>query len=322
MATNVNVYVPNQGEKEALRAIIKSKALVLFLYKNAVIGEGALVFESLTEWTEGGGGTYARKELSIDLVEDAVAASKWFLTTNALGRAEGQYNNAILSWGFNAVDVAYGASVNGVGAFSWVLPFDGGSKEIKVGDTIKGGTSGATGLVTAVCLLSGTWGAGTAAGYLDIMTKTGTFQNDENIFVKGEIATLVAAPTAAGDVYSIGDLFRITSLGEGAVGVVLTLVGGDNSAVATVGVAPAAGGRNYAVGAGKVTAKLTGGGNDALTVEVATLATAPYAVSNTGATGDAHKRLMEIWPFTTPLAIASDGQVATWDMKLALATGV
>ena len=26
--------------------------------------------------------------------------------------------------------------------------------------------------------------------------------------------------------------------------------------------------------------------------------------------------------FTTPLAIASDGQVATWDMKLALATGV
>ena len=87
MATNVSVYVPNQGEKEALRAIIKSKALVLFLYKNPVMGEGTVVFEHLTEWTEGGGGTYARKELSIDIVEDAVAAAKWFLTTNALGRA-------------------------------------------------------------------------------------------------------------------------------------------------------------------------------------------------------------------------------------------
>jgi len=83
MATNVNVYVPNQGEKEALRAIIKSKALVLFLYKNAVIGEGALVFESLTEWTEGGGGTYARKELSIDLVEDAVAVRNHLLAATA-----------------------------------------------------------------------------------------------------------------------------------------------------------------------------------------------------------------------------------------------
>ena len=321
MATNVTIYVPNEGEKEALRAILKTKALVLFLYKNAVIGEGATVFESLTEWPSDGGRAYVRKELSIDLVENSVAADKWFLTTNALGRAEGQYSNAVLSWNFNAIDVADGASVYGVGAFSWFLPFDAGSKEIKVGDTVKGATSGATGLVTGVCLISGSWAAGTAAGYLDIKSKTGTFQNDENIYVAGEIATLVAAPTAAGDIYSVGDLFKITTGGEGAVGVVLSLTGGDNTPVATIGVVPAAGGRNYTVGAGKVTAKLTGGGNDALTVEVATLATAAYAVTNTGGTADALKRLMAIWPFSTPLSIAADGQAATWDMKMALATG-
>jgi hypothetical protein len=316
MATNVSVYVPNQGEKEALRAIIKSKALVLFLYKNPVMGEGTVVFEHLTEWTEGGGGTYARKELSIDIVEDAVAAAKWFLTTNALGRAEGQYNNAVLSWNFNAVDVAYGASVHGVGAFSWVLPFDAGAIEIKVGDKIKGVTSGATGIVTSVCLISGSWGAGTAAGYLDIMTKTGTFQNDENITIVGAIAT-GSIGNAPGDGYAVGDIFAVVQAGaSGGKGVVTTVNAG-----AVTGFVIVDPGTGYTVGDNKATAKITGAGDDAFTFDVDTLAVTVYAVTNTSATADAHKRLMEFWPFTTPLPIASDGQTATWDMKLALATG-
>lgn len=317
MATNVNIYVPNQGEKEALRAILKTKALVMFLYKNAVIGEGATLFESLTEWPADGGRAYARKELSIDLVEDAVAAAKWFLTTNSLGRAEGQYNNAVLSWAFNAVDVADGASVYGVGAFSWMLPFDGGAIEIKVGDKIKGATSGATGIVTGVCLTSGAWGAGTAAGVLDIMTKTGTFQDGENITIVGAIAT-VAVGAAPGTGYAVGDIFGITQAGAAGAKLVVATIGGGG---AVTGVVVVNGGHDFTVANALPTVKLTGGGDNALTINISTLAATVYAVTNTGATADAHKRLMAIWPFSTPLAIASDGQAATWDMKMALATG-
>jgi hypothetical protein len=315
MATNVNIYVPNQGEKEALRAILKTKALVLGLYKNAVIGEGATLFDSLTEWTAGGGRAYARKELTVDLVEDAVAASTWFLTTNALGRAEGQYNNAVLSWAFNAVDVADAASVYGVFAFSWVLPFDAGATEVKVGDKIKGVTSGATGIVTGVCVISGTWGAGTAAGQLDIITKTGTFQDGENITIVGGINATSLGVGGTG--YAVGDMFTINQAGaSGGKGIVLTVNAGVVLTFAII--AP---GTGYTVADGKTTTKITGGGDDALTVDVDSLAATVYAVTNTGATADAHKRLMAIWPFSSPLAITADGQAATWDMKMALATG-
>jgi hypothetical protein len=314
MATNVSVYVPNQGEKEALRAIIKTKALVLGLYKNPVIGEGPVIFENLTEWPDGG--SYARKELTIDLVEDAVAAAKWFLATNALGRAEGQYNNAVLSWNFNAVDVARAASVYGVFAFSWVLPFDAGAIEIRVGDKIKGATSEATGIVTGVCLISGAWADGDAAGYLDIMTKTGTFQNGENITIAGAIAS-GSIGNAPGSGYAVGDMFSIIQEGaSGGKGVVTT-----EDAGAITGFVIVDPGTGYTVGNNKATEKITGAGDDAFTLVVDTLAATAYAVSNTGGTADAHKRLMSFWPFTSPLPIASDGQAATWDMKLALATG-
>jgi len=321
MATNVNVYAPNVGEIEALKAVLLTEGLVLGLYKAQIIPDGNTVIGTLTEMPTGSSRAYVEKELSTDIVEDALTASKWYVSVNSQGKAEGAYHNAALSWAFNGYDVADGNTVYGVFAYTWVLPFDAGSKEIKVGDTVKGATSAATGIVTGVCVQSGSWGAGTAAGYLNIKTKTGTFQNDENIYVVGEIATLVAAPTAAGDTYSVGDLFRLTSGDGRAVGVVLTLTGGDNSPVATIGTVPGYGGRGYAVGTGKVTAKITGGGNDALTVEIATLATAAYAVANTGTNGDALKKLMAVWAFAAGIAITTDGQTLTWDMKLALSSG-
>jgi hypothetical protein len=321
MATNLSVYVPNEGEKEALKAILQTEALVVGLYKTAIIPDGNTTFLTLTEMPTGGGRGYVAKELTNDLVEAALAANKWFIYTNALGKGEGAYHNAPLSWSFNAVDVADVNTVYGVFAYTWVLPFDNGSKEIKVGDTVQA-TGGATGIVTGVCVQSGTWAAGTAAGYLNIKTKTGTFADGEDIWVKGEISVLVAAPTVAGDTYSVGDTFKIVQTGaDGAVGVVLSLTGGDNSPVATIGVNPGAGGRNYTVGAGKVTAKLNGGGNDALTVEIAALATAAYAKTNTGATADAHKKLMAVWPHATGTLIDTEGQAITFDLKMALATG-
>jgi hypothetical protein len=321
MATNLSVYIPNVGEKEALRAILLNEPLVVGLYKVAVIPDGNTVFTTLTEMPTGGGRAYAPKELTNTIVEDAQAADKWFLYTNSTGKGEGDYSNTPLSWTFNALDLADGNTVYGVFAYTWVLPFNQGSKEIKVGDTVEA-TSGATGIVTAVCLQSGTWEAGTAAGVLNIKTKTGTFTNGEDIWVKGEIATLVAAPTAAGNTYSVGDTFKIVQTGaDGAVGVVISLTGGDNSPVATIGVNPGSGGRNYTTGAGKATAKLNGDGNDALTVEIASLSTAAYAKTNTGATADATQKLMAVWPYATGIPITLNGQTITFDLKMALATG-
>jgi hypothetical protein len=321
MATNVSVYVPNEGEIEALKSIIQNDALVLGLYKVGVSADGSMGVATLSELTTGGGRGYAPIVLTNDLLRTLRTASKWFLSTNALGKAEAAYNDVPLVWTMTAADVADVSTAYGVFAYTWVLPFDAGAKEIKVGDTIKGGTSGALGTVTAVCVESGTWAAGTAAGYLNIKTKTGTFQDNENIYVQGEVATFVAAPTVAGDTYSIGDLFRLTSGDGKAMGVVLSLTGGDNTPVATIGTVPGYGGRDYTVGAGKVTAKLSGGGNDALTVEIASLATAAYAVTNTGLTADATKKLMAVWPFASGVAITTVGQTITWDMKLALASG-
>lgn len=323
MATNVSIYCPNEGEKEALRAFLQNNALVLGIYRNQVVPSGSTRLSDLTELTTGGGRGYARKELTNEMLATLRTASKWFITLNSLDKAEGQYDTGALTWTFNAVDVADAYTAYGVFAFTWVVPFDAGATEIKVGDTIKGGTSAATGIVTQVTVESGTWAAGTAAGYLNIKTKTGTWVNDENIYVQGQIATFVAAPTAAGDLYSVGDTFKIVQTGaDGGVGFVLTLTGGDNTPVATIGVNPGDGGRNYTIGAGKVTAKLTGGGNDALTVEIATLSTAAYAVTNTGVTADAHQRLMAVWALSSGEAIDTNGQTITADVKISMSTAL
>jgi len=46
-----------------------------------------------------------------------------------------------------------------------ILKFDSGSVEPVAGETLTGATSAATGTVSEVELVSGTWAAGTAAGY-------------------------------------------------------------------------------------------------------------------------------------------------------------
>ena len=98
------------------------------------------------------------------------------------------------------------------------------------------------------------------------------------------------------------------------MGVVLTV---DAGAVLTVGTVPAAGGRNYAVGTGKATAKLTGGGDDALTVAVATWKTAAYAAI----AGDSSKKLMFVEALTTPIPITALGQTVSYTPKFTMSTG-
>ncbi|MBP2230825.1 hypothetical protein J2847_004134 [Azospirillum agricola] len=78
----------------------------------------------------------------------------------------------------------------------WVLPFTTGAGAITEGQTVTGAASGATGeaLIAAV-IESGTYGAGSAAGYLVLTAVTGTFQNGEALKVGG-VTKATAADTA------------------------------------------------------------------------------------------------------------------------------
>jgi len=80
-----------------------------------------------------------------------------------------------------------------------LLAFDTGTSEISAGDTITGDSSGKTAEATSVTVTSGTWSAGSAAGYISIKNNTGTWTNNENITVLGSNKALVngaSEPTA------------------------------------------------------------------------------------------------------------------------------
>ena len=77
------------------------------------------------------------------------------------------------------------------------LQFNTGTGEIFEGNTIVGQTSGATAVVTRVAVSSGTWVAGTAAGYINFASVTGNFSAGENIRVGGVPKALAVAVQAA-----------------------------------------------------------------------------------------------------------------------------
>ena len=77
------------------------------------------------------------------------------------------------------------------------LQFDTGSAQIYEGNTIVGQTSGATAVVTRVAVSSGTWGANTAAGYINFASVTGTFTAGENIRVSGSTKAHAVGAQAA-----------------------------------------------------------------------------------------------------------------------------
>ena len=59
--------------------------------------------------------------------------------------------------------------------------FNTGSVALTVGQTVTGTSSGATGTIVAVVVSSGSWGAGTAAGYLVIRSGDYNFMTNENV---------------------------------------------------------------------------------------------------------------------------------------------
>jgi hypothetical protein len=78
-------------------------------------------------------------------------------------------------------EIDFGASNTKVYIAPCRIGFDSGSTEPKIHDKIRGVTSGATGIVRAVELTSGSWAGGDGAGYIYFRKVTGTFQDDENI---------------------------------------------------------------------------------------------------------------------------------------------
>lgn len=63
------------------------------------------------------------------------------------------------------------------------LLFDAGSTEIVAGNTITGGTSGATATVDRVMVASGLWASSNATGLLVVSSVSGTFQDGEDLEV-------------------------------------------------------------------------------------------------------------------------------------------
>jgi hypothetical protein len=314
----VSVYIVNEGEKEALKAVLLQGGLVVGLYKNQIIPDGNTIFASLEEMPTGGGRGYAPVVLTNDMKEGVAAADWWTMLVNAFGKAEGVYDDAALEWTFLAPDVADVNTVYGAFGYTLVLAFTAGLQPIKVGDVLRQGAVCAE--VTGVNLTSGSWAAGTAAGNLYLKRQSGTFVAGATLVdvskptATSEIKVLTAAPVAAGTGYAVGDLFAIGT-GTGGVGRVTAVTGGVVTAVELL-----TGGKDYTV-ATHATTKISGTGDNVLTVAVASLYTSGPAVTIATIAGDSSKKLIFVETLTTSILVEILGQKISYQPKLTMSTG-
>lgn len=319
----MSIYIPNESEKESLKAILLQEGIVLGLYKNQIIPDGNTVFATLEEMPTGGGRGYAPFVLTNDVKESAVAvADMWAMSINASGKAEAAFDDAAQEWTFLAPDVADVNTIYGVFGYTLVLPFTAGLQPIKVGDVVRQGAVCAE--VTGVNLTSGSWALGTAAGNLYLKRQSGTFVVGATLVDVSrstqttEIKVLTAAPVVGGTGYAVGDLFVIADIagaGTGGVGRVTAVTGGVVTAVELI-----TGGNGYTV-ATRTTVKISGAGDNALTVGVASLYTAGPAVAVATLAGDSNKKLVFVEALTTPIAVTVLGQKVSYQPKLTMSTG-
>lgn len=105
-------------------------------------------------------------------------------------RGVAYYNGYVYAWRDNVGATMLGmykSSASGWTAVPYYAQFNFavGTSEIFPGDTIVGHTSGATALIKAVVVQSGTWAGGDAAGYAIFTNMTGTPVLNERIYVGG-----------------------------------------------------------------------------------------------------------------------------------------
>jgi hypothetical protein len=113
----------------------------------------------------------------------------------------------------------------------------------------------------------------------------------------------------------VGDLFTIGT-GTGGVGRVTGIsTGGIVTAVELL-----SGGKDYTV-ATHATAKISGAGDNALTVAVASLHTAGPAVAIATLAGDSSKKLMFVESLTTSIPVIQLGQKISYTPTLTMSTG-
>ena len=113
------------------------------------------------------------------------------------------FNDVVYAWRNNAGATAaaiYKSSASGWTAVALgreVAFTSGGTYVIAEGNTITGATSAATAVITRVVLSSGSWAAGTAAGYLVFATDTGAFQAENlNVGANLNVATIAGDASA------------------------------------------------------------------------------------------------------------------------------
>lgn len=111
----------------------------------------------------------------------------------------------------HAGDITYGYAVEGsnrlVANFSSV-----GTTPIAVGNTVTGGTSGATGVVTRIAITSGSWATNNAVGQVWIYSTGGTFVSGDALLVSGVSRAIIGA-SAFQPVGSITNGFEASNIG-------------------------------------------------------------------------------------------------------------
>jgi hypothetical protein len=317
----MSIYVPNSGEKEALKAILQQQALIVGLFKAAIVPDGSTIFATLSEMTAGGAGYgYAPVALTNDVLESATpTAAKWTIITNSAGKAEAVYGATAIEWTFLAPDVALLETCYGVYYATLVLPFTAGVYPIKPGDVLRQAAVCAE--VTGVNVTSGSFALGTAAGNIYLKRQSGVFLAGatlvgvSNPTLATQIKVLATAPVAGGTGYAVGDLFSI-STGTGGVGRVTAVTGGVVTAVELL-----AGGSGYAV-ATAATVAISGAGANDLTVGITSLyATQAPTLACATIAGDSNKVLVAVESLTTAIPITVLGQKISLTPKISMSTG-
>jgi hypothetical protein len=130
------------------------------------------------------------------------------------------YSNTVYAWRNNVGETAmaiYKSTASGwtLVPLGFEMAFSTGTLELNDGDVINGQTSGATATITRVVLSSGTWAAGTAAGYLTFASVTGTFQAGENLR-RG--VTTYALATAAQAAITLNPTGRVEMVVDNIIG--------------------------------------------------------------------------------------------------------
>jgi hypothetical protein len=110
---------------------------------------------------------------SLKVAKSPNADTDWFIDDVKVSEPESELN-----WPTLLVRAREAASVS----FQ-----NGGTEPIQTGDTVVGGSSGASGVVSRRPILrSGSWSGGDAAGELLLHEVSGTFSNGENLLVGGQ----------------------------------------------------------------------------------------------------------------------------------------